>query len=96
MSNSPVRAAVADALTKYSKDGDFKEPVLRCDSCHKLVLHAELKQHGMCPHCGNTRVRNVRVMNDAEMEQALAWALAGTINADWLELFEQEVPACAS
>jgi hypothetical protein len=73
---------------KYSKDGDFKEPCVLCDRCNQLLLVYALKHEGMCPHCGNTRVRNVRVMTDHHMRQAQAWAASGVIDAEWLKLFE--------
>ena len=73
---------------KYSKDGDFKEPVVICDACTKLIIVSELKKIGMCPHCSNTRVRNVRIMTEENMEIAKKWAAEGKIDPDWLKLFE--------
>lgn len=73
---------------KYSKDGPFQEPAVICDSCTKLLLVSDLHKHGMCGHCGNTRVRNVHALTAESMERARAWADEGKLDADWLKLFE--------
>lgn len=73
---------------KYSKDGPFVEPVVRCDACQDLILMAVLKKVGMCPHCSNTRVRNVRTMKQEDFDKAQTWADEGKIDPDWLKLFE--------
>jgi hypothetical protein len=73
---------------KYSKDGDFKEPVVRCDACQDLILRALLKKVGMCPACSNTRVRNVRMMTQEDFNKVSAWVGEGKIDPDWLKLFE--------
>lgn len=73
---------------KYSKDDEFHEPVLICDSCNELVLATTLRNVGSCNHCGNRKVRNVRVLSEENMEIARAWASAGKIDPDWLKLFE--------
>jgi len=77
-----------DVFQKYSADGPFQEPVVICDSCMDLVRVADLHSKGMCPYCGNTRVRNVRVMTQKHMDKAMQWANEGKIDADWLNLFE--------
>ena len=73
---------------KYSKDGPFTEPVVRCYGCQKLALVATIKQVGMCPHCGNTRLTNVRVMQDDEAAQVRQWIADGQCDPDWLAEFE--------
>lgn len=73
---------------KYSKDGPFNDPVVRCDSCQALLLRTELHQHGMCKHCGNTRVRNLRTMNEGDWALLETWAETGKIDPDFLKLFE--------
>lgn len=82
-----------DALQKYSLDGPFMEPVVRCDACQKLMLTATLKKVGMCDKCGNARVRNIRVLGDEE-EIALikVWILDGKVDPVWFDLFEEEKP----
>lgn len=77
-----------EAMQKYSKDGEFKEPVLKCESCNKVVLHADLKKIGMCPLCGNTRVRNVRTLTDEDQATVKKWIAEGKCDPAWLELFE--------
>ena len=77
---------------KFSKDGAFTDLVLRCDSCSRLVLLTQLHELGMCPHCGNRKVRNVLVFNDAEM----AWMKKQEIDADFIALFTPVVAAGGS
>lgn len=81
---------MSDVLQKYSNDGPFREPVLMCDACQALLLKAELRTDGMCKHCGNTRVRNVRVMSEGDMALVKVWAEQGKIDSDWLKLWEAE------
>lgn len=69
---------------KYSKDGPFLEPVVRCDSCAKLCLVEDLKKIGCCPHCSNTRVRNVRTISDIEIAEMKKL----NVDPDWIDLFE--------
>jgi hypothetical protein len=83
--------SVVNPLTpeqKYSKDGPFNDPAVICDSCQALLLRAELQKAGMCKHCGNARVRSVRVMSEGNMALAKVWAETGKIDPDWLKLFE--------
>ena len=51
----------------------FNDPVLRCDSCQKLVKRADLHKFGCCPACGNKRVRNLTIFNDVERAQMIDW-----------------------
>lgn len=69
---------------KYSKDGAFQDPVVRCDGCHKLAKIETIKAVGCCPECGNKRVRNVLVFNSSELEQLKAW----NIDPAFIDLFE--------
>ena len=75
---------------KYSKDGPFNEPVVMCDRCQELLLRIRLHHDGMCCRCGNTRVRNVRVMTEEHMSLAQKWVDEGKIDPDWLKLFEAQ------
>lgn len=70
---------------KYSKDGPFTDPVVRCDSCHKLLNVGKLKEVGRC-YCGCRRVRNVFSF-DAKERQIMEneWQ----IDPEFLTLFEQ-------
>jgi len=47
----------------------FNEPVLRCDSCNKIVLKTVITKLGLCNHCGNKRFRPVDVISDLELMQ---------------------------
>ena len=82
--NEAVKATVQ---SKYSKDGEFKEPVVICDKCGKVILVSDLHKNGMCGNCGNTRVRNVMVLNDENMATVKKWAEEGKIDPEWLTLF---------
>jgi hypothetical protein len=84
-----VNASASDVFLKYSKDGEFKEPVVKCDACQALLLRADLRKDGQCKHCGNTRVRNVRAMTEGDMALAKVWAETGKIDPDWIKLFEE-------
>ena len=82
--------SVVEIKEFYSKDGAFNEPVLICDSCTKVVLKTDLHRLGMCPHCGNTRVRNVRTLNDENLLRVNKWVEEGKVDPDWLKLFEED------
>lgn len=76
-------------MSKYSKDGPFSDPVLRCDSCGAVVRTAAVKTLGSCPGdgvkgCGNLRFRNVRSMTEAEIGDLTAWG----IDPEFIGLFE--------
>ena len=53
----------------YDKDGPFDDPIVRCCDCNKIIYKAQLRQYGMCPACGNRRVRNVQVVSPEEMAE---------------------------
>jgi hypothetical protein len=73
---------------KYSKDGDFTDPVVRCDSCAKIILTTQLKSLGSCT-CGNRKVRNLLVFNDAERAQMEGWG----VDPDFLAMFDEHKDA---
>ena len=54
---------------KYSDDGPFIDPVVRCTECSKIVYRTAIKKIGKCPHCGNRRVRKVSTLNEIEMKE---------------------------
>ena len=62
-------------MNKYDKDAPFSDPVVRCDSCSKIVKTEQLRQTGCCPHCGNRKVRNLQVFNELERAQMEAWGV---------------------
>ena len=47
----------------------FNEPVLRCDSCNKIVIKNAITTLGLCNHCGNKRFRSVDVISELELIQ---------------------------
>lgn len=61
-------------------EGEFTDPVLRCDSCQVLVKRKTLHKLGACPECGNKRVRNLTVFNDEEKAQLEAWGFQDFVN----------------
>ena len=71
---------------KYSKDGPFNDPLIRCDRCQELIETTLIKRFGSCPQCGNSRVTNVKVMSEKEMK----WAKAQGIDPLFLSLFREE------
>lgn len=73
-------------MSKYDKDAEFADPVVRCDSCSKITLTKELKRLGCCPNCGNRKVRNLLVFNGEERSQMEAWG----VDPDFLAIFEQD------
>ena len=79
-----------EATGKYNKEGAFVEPVLICDSCTKVVLLDDLHKQGMCPECGNTKVRNVKILNDENLLRVNKWIEEGKVDPDWLKLFEED------
>ncbi len=69
---------------KYSKDGPFNDPVVRCDACQRLILVEKLKEMGSCV-CGARKVRNVKAFSQKEMKMMKRW----DIDPDFLVLFEK-------
>lgn len=63
----------------------FDEPILRCDSCNKIVVMRTIRDLGLCNHCGNKRFRSVDVISELELMQ-----IEKLDGADaFLELFER-------
>jgi uncharacterized CHY-type Zn-finger protein len=69
---------------KYSKDGPFNDPVVRCDSCQKVVARLAIANLGKCPYCGNRKVRSIQGFNSEELEKMKTWG----IDPDFIALFE--------
>jgi len=86
----PLTDAQIIATERYHRDGKFSEPLVRCDSCVKLILMKDVTKNGMCA-CGNTRVRNVRslrVDDDVdEIQQVRDWIEDGRVDPAWLDLW---------
>ena len=75
-------------IPKYHKDGAFCEPLLRCDGCTRLIFLTDIKKVGACNHCGNTRVKNVRILSEAEKAQVEQWIVEGKCDQEWLDEFK--------
>jgi DNA polymerase II large subunit len=54
---------------KYSNDGAFTDPVVRCCDCSRILLREQIQKSGGCSYCGNRRVRNVLNMTGDEMAE---------------------------
>lgn len=70
-------------LEKYHKDAPFNDPVVRCDSCNKVILLDRLRKLGMC-ECGNRKVRSLQTFTTEERDQMTGWG----VDPDFLALFE--------
>lgn len=58
-------------MSKYDPKGSFREPVLRCFKCHKVVNTAHLFKDGCCGHCGSKKVANIGNSKITEEDMAL-------------------------
>ncbi len=75
--NNPIPGVDLD---KIQPEGEFSDPVLRCDSCQALVKRKSLHKLGACPKCGNKRVRNLTVLNEKERDQLREWGFQDFAN----------------
>jgi hypothetical protein len=96
MEETAMSEAQDRGMLKYNKDAPFSDPVVRCDSCQRLVLRNDIGRIGGCSSCGNRRVKNVLgIENNPEQsasgvdELALItkWAQEGKIDPDWVAIF---------
>jgi len=71
-------------MAKYGKEDGFNDPVVRCTECSKMFSREKLRDAGMCPACGNKRVRNCLTLSEDEMKQLKD----NNIDPDFLALFE--------
>lgn len=67
----------------YGKDAAFSDPVVRCDSCSKIIRVETLKKLGMC-ECGNRKIRNLQAFTPEEGKQMEEWG----VDPDFLALFK--------
>lgn len=78
-------SAVTLDVSKYSKDGPFNDPVVRCDSCRALLRRKEVHELGCCSACGGRRIRNVLVFSPEEKQKMIEW----NIDPAFLSLFKE-------
>ena len=73
----------------YDPKGSFREPVLRCFRCHKLIKTDRVLNDGSCLHCGSKKVSNLgnSAVTEEEFNQMKEWG----IDPEFLAEF-QEVP----
>jgi hypothetical protein len=70
-------------MEKYDKDAEFADPVVRCDSCSRIILTEKIRKLGMC-ECGNRKVRSLQIFNPEEKAKMVAWG----VDPEFLALFE--------
>lgn len=68
---------------KYDKDSPFEDPVVRCDSCAKLMLMEKLHKNGVCD-CGNRKVRTMLTFSFLEYLIMRFW---WRIDPEYLKMF---------
>ena len=73
-----------DKKLTYGDKDKFQDPVLRCDSCNKLVLSKDLFRLGVCPECGNRKVRKVLLFKEEEF----VWMREQGIDPEFFKEFE--------
>lgn len=76
-------------LQRYSNDGEFTDPIVRCCECSNLITREKIGKFGGCPKCGNKRVRNVLNMTDVEINDLRQRG----VDEEFLALFEGVVDA---
>ena len=75
--------------TNEQENKGFSDPVLRCDSCNKLILTKDVHKIGTCPRCGNRRVREVRNYNDDDLPILKSWLASNDIDQAFLDQFAE-------
>lgn len=73
---------------------EFKDPIVRCESCAKIVHRQFISVYAGCNHCGNKRFKNVLAITGEEMQGLKSGKyelnLKGyEIDPDFLALFEE-------
>jgi hypothetical protein len=71
-------------MSKYTVDGPFNDPVVRCCECQSLIHRGTISKQGCCPGCGSKRVKSAINFNEKEMETLKK----GGIDPEFLKLFE--------
>lgn len=70
---------------KYSDDGPFRDPVVRCDKCSTILKVEHIRETGCCTNCGWRRVRKIRNFNSDELNKMVEWG----IDPDFCAMFRQ-------
>ena len=73
---------------------EFNDPVLRCDSCSKLVHRKFITVYAGCNHCGNKRFRSINGLSSEEHRTLKDGTYKLNldnykIDPDYLNLFEE-------
>ena len=74
---------VTPAKYDARKQQPFNDPIVRCDSCQKILRMTEIRKIGKCKFCGNRRVRSVQTLNSGEMKLLEKWE----IDPEFIALF---------
>lgn len=70
-------------MQKYDRDAPFADPVVRCDSCGKLIRMEQLHRNGLCK-CGNRKVRAILSFNLMEyLKMRFLWR----VDPEYLKTF---------
>lgn len=67
----------------YESDAPFQDPVVRCDSCQRILMVSKLKELGGCV-CGSRKVRNLKGFDDKEQALMQEWG----VDPVFINLFE--------
>ena len=59
--------------------------VVRCVDCQRLVLNKEVRSLGMCPGCGNKRVKTVLLLTEKERQELTEKG----VSQEFMDLFEE-------
>lgn len=73
-------------MKKYDKDAPFMDPVVRCDSCGRLILIKKLHKYGFCS-CGNKKVRAMLAFNLREYLKMRFW---WRVDPEYLKTFGRD------
>jgi hypothetical protein len=71
-------------MSKYTVDGPFNDPVVRCCECQSLIHRGTISKQGCCPGCGSKRVKSAINFSEKEMETLKK----SGIDPEFLKLFE--------
>ena len=82
--NSPP-LTIGEPMKKYGEDAPFEDPVVRCDSCGKIILMKTIHQYGFCK-CGNRKVRGVTAFNLREYLKMRFW---WRVDPEYLKTFNR-------
>lgn len=60
------------ALAQYPTDGEFKDPMLRCAGCHRVVVRKKVEKIGCCPKCEHRKMQAIFGLSPHEHRKVAA------------------------